>query len=90
MGNLVNQDVIEVVGLVAGALTTASFLPQVAKVLREKNTTGISLGMYSAFTLGVALWLVYGLLLERPAIIIPNLITFVLAGLVLILKIRHG
>jgi len=86
----VNQDVIEGLGLIAGVLTTASFLPQVAKVLRERNTAGISLGMYAVFTAGVALWLLYGLLLERPAIIIPNLVTFVLAGLVLILKLRHG
>ncbi|HLZ64933.1 MAG TPA: SemiSWEET transporter [Aliidongia sp.] len=82
------QDEIEVIGLVAGVCTTASFLPQVAKTLRERSTAGISLGMYSAFTFGVALWLVYGLLLRRPAIVIPNFITLVLAGLVLVLKIR--
>ena len=46
--------------------------------------------MYSAFTVGVALWLAYGLLLERPAIVIPNFITLILAGLVLILKLRDG
>ena len=84
------QDEIELIGLVAGTCTTASFLPQVVKTLREKSTAGISLGMYSAFTLGVALWLVYGLLLERPAIVIPNFITLILAGLVLILKLRNG
>ena len=84
------QNEIELIGLVAGACTTASFLPQVVKTLREKNTAGISLGMYSAFTVGVALWLVYGLLLERPAIVIPNFITLILAGLVLFLKLRDG
>ncbi|MDB5363919.1 MAG: hypothetical protein JWO51_5216 [Rhodospirillales bacterium] len=84
------EDEIELLGLIAGGFTTASFLPQVIKTLREKNTRGISLGMYSAFTFGAALWLVYGLLLERPAIIIPNFITLVLAGLVLILKLRDG
>ncbi|GGF03453.1 sugar transporter SemiSWEET [Aliidongia dinghuensis] len=84
------EDAVELLGLVAGLLTTASFLPQVVKVLREKNTAGISLGMYAAFTVGVALWLVYGLLLGRPAIIVPNLVTLLLAGLVLVLKLRHG
>lgn len=84
------EDEIELLGLLAGGFTTASFLPQVIKTLREKNTDGISLGMYSAFTFGVALWLAYGLLLERPAIIVPNFITLVLAGLVLILKLRDG
>jgi len=79
---------IELIGLVAGSFTTASFLPQVIKTLREKSTAGISLTMYSAFTFGVALWLAYGLLLERPAIIIPNFITLVLAGWVLVLKLR--
>jgi len=86
----VTQDGIELIGFVAGTCTTASFLPQVVKTLREKNAAGISLGMYSAFTLGVALWLVYGLALERPAIVIPNVITLILAGLVLILKLRDG
>ncbi len=79
---------IELIGLVAGACTTVSFLPQVLKTLRERSAAGISLGMYAAFTVGVALWLAYGLLLERPAIIIPNFVTLVLAGLVLILKLR--
>ncbi len=81
-------DGIELIGLVAGACTTASFVPQVIKTLREKSTAGISLGMYAAFTFGVALWLAYGLLLGRPAIVIPNFITLVLAGLVLLLKLR--
>ncbi len=81
-------DEIELIGLVAGGFTTASFLPQVLKTLHEKTTAGISLGMYSAFTFGVFLWLIYGLLLERPAIVIPNFITLVLAGLVLLLKLR--
>lgn len=84
------QSEIELIGLVAGSFTTASFLPQIIKTVREKNTAGISLGMYSAFTVGVALWLAYGLLLERPAIVIPNFITLILAGLVLILKLRDG
>jgi MtN3 and saliva related transmembrane protein len=81
---------IEGLGLVAGSLTTASFLPQVTKLLREKQAVGVSLGMYSAFTLGIALWLIYGLLLGRPAIIIPNAITLVLACAILGLKLRHG
>jgi len=84
----VTEDGIELIGLVAGSFTTASFLPQVIKTLREKSTAGISLTMYSAFTIGVALWLAYGLLLERPAIIIPNFITLMLAGWVLVLKLK--
>ena len=82
------EDEIELIGLIAGSFTTASFVPQVIKTLREKSTAGISLTMYSAFTIGVALWLAYGLLLERPAIIIPNFITLMLAGWVLVLKLK--
>ena len=82
------RDGIELIGLVAGTFTTASFLPQVLKTLREKSTQGISLTMYAAFTCGVALWLAYGVLLERPAIVIPNFITLVLAGMVLVMKLR--
>jgi MtN3 and saliva related transmembrane protein len=60
------------IGALAATLTTASFVPQVLHTLRTKDVSGISLGMYSAFTLGVALWLVYGLLLGAWPIVITG------------------
>lgn len=77
-------------GYLAGALTTLSFLPQVLKTLRERHTKDISLAMYAMFCAGVALWTVYGVLMQSPPMIIANVITLVLAGAVLVMKIRSG
>ena len=80
----------EWVGYVAACLTTISFLPQIVQVWKTRETHAISLRMYLLFTCGVALWLVYGLLLEAWPIIVANAVTLVLAGTVLTLKLRHG
>ena len=77
------------IGAAAATLTTASFVPQVLHTLRTKDVSGISLGMYSAFTLGVALWLVYGLLLGAWPIVIANAITVSLATCILVMKLRY-
>ena len=78
------------IGSVAASLTTLSFVPQVWQVWKSRQTQAISLGMYSLFTLGVALWLVYGILLLSWPIIIANSITVVLAGAVLVMKLKFG
>ena len=80
---------IDMVGFVAGALTTAAFVPQVLKSWQTRDLSGVSLRMYSLFTAGVALWLAYGLMLSSWPVIICNAITLVLAGGVLALKVRH-
>jgi MtN3 and saliva related transmembrane protein len=77
------------IGALAATLTTASFVPQVLHTLRTKDVSGISLSMYSAFTLGVALWLVYGLLLGAWPIVIANAITVSLATCILLMKLRY-
>jgi MtN3 and saliva related transmembrane protein len=77
------------IGALAATLTTASFVPQVLHTLRTKDVSGISLGMYSAFTLGVALWLVYGMLLDAWPIVIANAITVSLATCILVMKLRY-
>ena len=77
------------IGALAATLTTASCVPQVLHTLRTKDVSGISLGMYSAFTLGVALWLVYGLLLGAWPIVIANAITVSLATCILVMKLRY-
>ena len=78
------------IGSVAASLTTLSFVPQVWQVWKTRQTQAISLGMYSLFSLGVALWLVYGILLMSWPIIIANSITVVLAGAVLVMKLKFG
>jgi MtN3 and saliva related transmembrane protein len=75
------------IGYAAATLTTASFLPQAVLTLRTRDTRGISLAMYSAFTAGVALWLVYGLALGEWPIIVANAVTLALAATILLTKL---
>jgi len=74
-------------GYIAAALTTCSFIPQAWHTFRSRDVKGISLGMYSAFTLGIALWLGYGVMLQAWPVVIANAITFVLAAAILVMKI---
>ncbi|WP_437283572.1 SemiSWEET transporter [Sorangium sp. So ce375] len=67
-----------------------SFLPQVLRTLRTRDTRSISVGMYAAFVTGVGLWLIYGLLTQDVPIVIANAITLVLSGTVFLLKLRYG
>ncbi len=78
----------EWIGFTAGAMTTLAFLPQVLQVLRTKSTKDISLGMYIIFCTGVFLWITYGFLLGAPSLIFANLLTLILAGTVLVMKLR--
>lgn len=80
----------EPLGYVAAFCTTVAFVPQAWLVYRTRQTHDLSLGMFLLFTLGVALWLVYGVLIASTPIIIGNGITLVLAAVVLWLKLRHG
>jgi MtN3 and saliva related transmembrane protein len=80
---------IDWIGSVAAILTTASFVPQAWHTFRTRDVSGISLSMYSLFTAGVALWLVYGILMEAWPIIIANIITTSLALMILLMKLRY-
>ncbi|MBK6850773.1 MAG: SemiSWEET transporter [Burkholderiales bacterium] len=80
----------DIVGTVAATLTTLSFLPQAWLTLRTRDVSGISLSMYSVFTVGVSLWLVYGFLLEAWPVIIANAVTLALAITILTLKLKYG
>ncbi len=74
-------------GYLAAALTTAAFVPQAWLTFRTRNVSGISVGMYSVFTLGVLLWLVYGVLLKAWPLIVANLVTLMLAAGILLMKL---
>jgi MtN3 and saliva related transmembrane protein len=76
-------------GYLAAILTTCSFVPQAWLTFRTRDVSGISLGMYSVFTSGVALWLVYGLLLGAWPIVVANTITLALALAILAMKLRY-
>lgn len=78
----------DLIGFMAAALTTLSFVPQAWLTFRTRDVSGISLGMYSVFTVGLALWLVYGLLLGAWPIVVANAITLALALAILVMKLR--
>jgi MtN3 and saliva related transmembrane protein len=78
------------IGYIAATLTTASFIPQVVHTFKSKDVHGISGVMYSAFTLGIVLWLIYGVLISAWPIVIANGVTLLLAGSILAMKIRYS
>jgi MtN3 and saliva related transmembrane protein len=78
------------IGLAAGTLTTISFLPQVIKAWKTKSTKDISIGMYSALSVGLSLWIFYGFAIYSTPVIFTNVISLILALVVLLLKIKHG
>lgn len=80
----------ELVGYVGAFLTTVSFIPQAAKTIRTRDTRGISLGMYAVFTVGVACWLGYGIVLQSWPMILSNIVTLGLSSTILALKLRYG
>jgi len=80
----------ELIGYLAAILTTASFVPQAWLTLRTRDVSGISLGMYSVFACGVALWLTYGLLVGAWPIVAANAITLALAVAILYMKLRFS
>ena len=80
---------IDFLGNAAGFCTTIAFVPQVLKVWRTRSAADISVGMYSVFVLGLALWLAYGWLLSAWPIILANSCTIALAGSVLVMKLRY-
>ncbi|MGY0560718.1 SemiSWEET transporter [Luteimonas sp. A277] len=81
---------VEWLGYAAAILTSIAFVPQAVKTIRSRDTSGISLGMYVIFTVGIGFWFAYGLALGSWPMILANITTFVLAGTILVLKLRHG
>jgi MtN3 and saliva related transmembrane protein len=82
------MNISQLLGLAAGALTTAAFLPQVIKTWKSRSAKDLSLGMFSLFCLGVLLWLVYGLMVKDIPVIAANLVTLMLASTLLFFKLR--
>ena len=83
------MNIVYYVGSFAATCTTIAFIPQAIKSYRTRDLSGISLPMYTIFTLGVALWLAYGLLKQDWPIIIANTITVALSAMIMVLKIME-
>lgn len=77
------------IGTVSAFLTTLAFVPQALHSWKTRDLSGISLPMYSLFSFGVAGWIIYGLMIGSWPIIVANVVTFILACAVLILKLKH-
>ena len=84
------MQITDVLGYVAGALTTIALVPQAWRAYRTKDVSGISLRMYCIFTLGIAIWLVYGVVLGETPMILANSVSLVLAFAVLVAKLKYG
>jgi MtN3 and saliva related transmembrane protein len=86
---MMRKNVIDMIGFAAAVCTTISFLPQLLRVLKLRSARDISLGMFSIFSFGTALWLVYGILSRSIPVAVANAVTLILASWILILKIRY-
>ena len=81
---------VDLIGSVAGTLSTIAFIPQAWRIWKTRSARDLSLPMYLIFTSGVALWFVYGLALGVVPIIVCNGLTLLLAGTVLAMKLKFG
>lgn len=82
------MDTIQFLGLLAGGCTTLAFVPQVIKTYKARSAEGLSLGMFSIFFAGVAMWLVYGILKQDLPVIIANFVTLILAFTLIVFKFK--
>ena len=85
-----DKNTIQLLGLIAGACTTIAFLPQVLKTWKSRSARDLSLGMFSIFSFGVFLWLVYGFLVNDIPVIAANLVTLMLASTLLVFKLKYN
>jgi MtN3 and saliva related transmembrane protein len=81
---------VDAAGTIGAVLTTACWVPQATKIIRDKDTTAISWSATMAFTIGVAFWLLYGVALVDWPLIVSSAITLALMAVILLLKLRHG
>ena len=84
------MDFTMLIGLAAGFLTTISLIPQVQKIWKTRSAKDVSRKMFIAFSIGVALWLVYGILMKELPMILWNSVSLALAGAILTMKLRFG
>lgn len=78
-----------VLGFIAGTLTTIAFVPQVIKIWKSQHARDISMGTFALFSFGVLLWLLYGIQLGALPIILANGVTLLLSLTILVFKLRY-
>jgi MtN3 and saliva related transmembrane protein len=85
-----SSPLVDATGTIGAVLTTVCWLPQASKIIRDRDTSAISLGATAAFTVGIGFWLIYGLALVDWPLIVSNVVTLLLMIIILALKLRHG
>lgn len=88
--NNLSENFSNIIGTIAGLITTFALLPQVLKIYKTKSAKDISLTMFIFLAIGVFLWFVYGILINETPIILANLVSFVLISSIILMKIRFG
>jgi len=82
------MEIAQWIGLIAGGLTTIAFVPQVVKTYQSRSAKDLSLTMFLVFSIGIVLWLVYGIMIREWPVIIANAITLLLSLILLIFKLN--
>jgi len=80
----------DAIGFLAGALTTIAFVPQALKMYTTKSGKDVSARMLLIFSAGIILWLIYGIMIESLPVILANVVTLILSGTIIALKIRYS
>jgi len=82
--------IVDAIGATGAILTTVCWVPQAVKIIRDRDTRAISLSGTMLCTLGVLLWLVYGLAIVDGPLIGSSIVTFAMTATILVPKIRYG
>lgn len=83
------MNLINLLGLTAGVFSTIAFLPQLIKIIKSRSTKDISLLMYIVISIGILLWLIYGLCIDSMPIILANAVTLVIVVYILLMKLKY-
>jgi len=86
---VINPVFVDIIGVAAAICSMTSFIPQVMKIVRERDASSVSVRMYIVTVVGFSLWIAYGLLLKSWPLVGSNLISLSLAGMILALKLRY-
>lgn len=84
-----NTIIINALGFIAAILTTCGFIPQLVKIIKTKSVQDISFDMFAMFLAGVICWLIYGILIKSPPVIIANFASMLMNGIILAYKIKY-
>jgi len=83
------MNIINILGFIATILTTCGFIPQLVKIIKTKSVKDISFNMFALFLAGGACWLIYGILIKSPPVIIANFASILMNSIILVYKFKY-